>query len=129
MASSINMATRHNDVRVVTAHTGADTLTVAESGSIHTNLGDANGASCKLPADAPVGTYFTFSLQVAQAVDVIIGKAAGKFYIGGTISTDDGGNDLKVTADDEGESITLCCDGANGWFPLAINGTWTVSQP
>jgi hypothetical protein len=119
-----------NGLKTVTAHTAAaDVLTEAMSGSVHTNLGDTNGAGVKLPADAAAGTTFHFSIQVAQAFDVIIGKSAGKFYLNGTISTDDTGADMKVTADDEGEALTLCCDGANGWFPLSMNGTWTVSQP
>lgn len=118
-----------NSIITVEAHTENDTLTLAESGSVHTNLGDSDGVDLKLPASATAGTYFTFSLQVAQTLDVVIDAAAGKFYINGTISTDDGGNDLKVTADDEGESITLMSDGAGGWFVTAVNGTWTVSQP
>lgn len=117
-------------LRTVSAHTATtDVLTAAQSGSVHTNLGDANGSAVKLPAAAPAGVYFIFALQVAQTLDVVVGAAAEKFYIGGTISTDDGGNDLKVTADDEGESITLMSDGAGGWFVTASNGTWTVSQP
>lgn len=115
--------------RSVEAHTENDTLTVAESGSIHTNLGDSGTQALKLPADAPAGTNFTFAIQVAQVQQIVIGKAAGKFYDGGTISTDDGGNDLYIAADDEGECITLCCDGANGWFVISKVGTWGVSQP
>jgi hypothetical protein len=116
-------------VRVVEAITTTNAILATESGSVFTNLGDADGATCTLPADAAAGTNFTFTLQAAAEFRVIVGKAASKFYAGGVISTDDGGNDLYISADDEGESITLCCDGANGWFPLAINGTWTVTQP
>jgi hypothetical protein len=118
-----------NAIKTVEAVTTTNVLTEAESGSVFTNLGDADGATCQLPADAKAGTCYTFSLQVAQALSIIIGKAAGKFYLNGTISTDDGGADMIATADDEGELLTLCCDGDNGWFPLAISGTWTVSQP
>jgi hypothetical protein len=127
MGSSIAVST--SKAVSVTAHTGSDTLTVGSSGSVHTNLGDANGSSVKLPASAPAGTNFTFALQVAQAMDVIIHGAGGKFYDGGTISTDDGGGDMKITADDEGECLTLMSDGAGGWFVTAKVGTWTVSQP
>ena len=114
---------------VVEAHTENDTLTLAESGSVHTNLGDAGAQTIKLPASATVGTYFIFALQVAQAVNVEIGESGGKFYQAGVITTDDTGNDLIITADDEGESITLMSDGAAGWFVIAEAGTWTVSQP
>jgi hypothetical protein len=115
--------------RTVESVTTTNILTVYESSSVFTNLGDSDGATCTLPADAAAGTNYTFTLQVAQELKIIVGKAASKFYLGGVIFTDDGGKDLYVSADDEGESITLCCDGANGWFPLAINGTWTVTQP
>jgi hypothetical protein len=118
-----------NSVKTVEAVATTNAILEAESGSVFTNLGDADGATCTLPADAPAGTNFTFTLQVAQEFKIIVGKAASKFYLGGVISTDDGGNDMYVSADDEGESITLCCDGNNGWFPLAINGTWSVVQP
>lgn len=113
---------------VVEAHTENDTLTLSESGSVHTNLGDSGAQTIKLPDSATAGIYFIFALQVAQAVNVEIHAAGGKFYHGGTISTDDGGSDLMITADDEGESITLMSDGADGWFVTAENGTWTVSQ-
>lgn len=118
-----------NAKRTVEAVTTTNAITEAESGSVFTNLGDGDGSTQTLPADAAAGTNFTFTLLAAQELRIIVGKAASKFYLGGVISTDDGGNDLYVSADDEGESITLCCDGANGWFPLAINGTWTVTQP
>ncbi len=118
-----------NAIKSVTAHTGTDTLAAAESGSVHTNLGDGDGSSCKLPAAAVAGTNFTFALQAAQEFRVIVGAAGEKIYAGGVISTDDGGDDLYISADDEGESITLCSDGAGGWFVTTINGTWSVTQP
>jgi len=129
LGSSISFAGPNPLLKVVEAHAANDTLTNAESGSVHTNLGDTDGVDLKLPASAPAGTYFTFALQVAQTLDVVIHAAGGKFYDGGIISTDDGGNDLKITADDEGEAITLMCDGAGGWFVVDKVGTWTVSQP
>jgi hypothetical protein len=117
------------DIYSVEAHTDDDTLTLSESGSVHTNLGDGGTQSLKLPADAPAGTFFIFAIQVAQEQRIVIGKAAGKFYDGGTISTDDGGNDMYISADDEGETLTLVCDGANGWFVTSKVGTWGVTQP
>jgi hypothetical protein len=118
-----------NAILTVEAVTTTNALASAESGSVFTNLGDADGANCTLPADAPAGTCFTFTVQAAVEFKIIIGKAAGKLYIGGTISTDDGGADLYVSADAAGETITLCCDGDNGWFATSIDGTWTVTQP
>ena len=116
-------------VRKLTAHTASYTLNTSESGTIHTNLGAGGAISFTLPNNAPKGVYYTVSIQVAQVVNIVIHAAGGIFYIGGTISTDDGGADLKATADDEGETITLVSDGADGWVPTALVGTWTVSQP
>jgi len=130
LGSTIQIGGRANNIILaVEAHTTNDTLTLAESGSVHTNLGDTGAQTIKLPASATAGIYYTFALQVAQAVNVEIGESGGKFYHGGVISTDDTGNDLIITADDEGESITLMSDGAGGWFVTAEVGTWTVSQP
>lgn len=46
-----------------------------------------------------------------------------------TESGNDGGADMITSADDEGEAITLMVDGSGNWFVIAMNGTWTVSQP
>ena len=43
--------------KTVEAHTADDTLTVAESGSIHTNLGATATVTLTLPASAPAGTW------------------------------------------------------------------------
>lgn len=129
MGSMINMGIKSPQVANVEAHTANYVLTLAQSGYILTNLGDDGAQTVTLPTSAPAGTFFTFALQVAQQINVKIHAAGGKFYHGGTISTDDGGADLIITADDEGEAITLMSDGAGGWFVTSVNGTWTVSQP
>lgn len=115
--------------KTIEHHTADDTLTLGETGSIHTNLGEDGAQTITLPASAPAGTYFTFVVLVAAALNVAISAASKKFYANGTISTDDGGADLIITADDEGEAITLTADGNGNWIVSAMNGTWTVSQP
>ena len=49
----------------IEAHTSDDTLTAAESGSIHTNLGASGTITLTLPSSPPVGTYFYFCIEVA----------------------------------------------------------------
>lgn len=110
-------------------HTADDTLLLAESGSIHTNLGEDGVVTLTLPASAPAGTNFTFVVMVAQELRIKISATSKKFYYGGVISTDDGGGDLFMTADDEAEHITLMADGNGDWFALNAAGTWTVTQP
>jgi hypothetical protein len=119
--------------RGVTNHTGTtDTLQDYESGYLHTNYGDTNGATVRLPAFAPSGTYYKFAVQEAQEFRVRIHDTGGILYANGTKYTDDGGGDLYISADDEGESLELTWNGVGGiggWVVTGMNGTWTVTQP
>lgn len=106
---------------VIEHHTAADTLTKAESGSIHTNLGAGEAIKLTLPQDAVAGTNFKFVVMAAFALQIDPG-AAGAIYIGGAKQTDD----KYIWADDEAESVELVCDGNGDWIAIATTGTWTV---
>jgi len=104
--------------REIEAHTGNDTLTIAESDSIHTNLGASGVVTLTLPASAPAGTEFTFAVQAAQELRVDPGSA--------TIRDDSGQTaDKYKSADAIGECITLVADSNGDWMTTAKNGTWT----
>jgi hypothetical protein len=104
--------------KTVEAHTGDDTLTAAESGSIHTNLGATGTITLTLPASAPEGTVFTFAVQAAQELRVDPGTA--------TIRDDSGQTaDKYKSADAVGECISLIADSNGDWATVAKNGTWT----
>lgn len=102
-------------------HTADDTLTQAESGSVHTNLGEDGAMTLTLPQDAEAGCNFHFAVMTAQELRIDPG-AAGAIYIAGAKQTDN----KYITANDEGESIMLVADGNGDWISLYETGTWGV---
>ena len=104
--------------KIIEAHAGDDTLTEAESGSIHTNLGAAATVTFTLPASAPAGTVFYFAVQAAQELRIDPGSA--------TIRDDSGQTTGKYkSADAIGESLCLAADANGDWITVAKNGAWT----
>lgn len=102
----------------IEAHAADDTLTAAQSGSIHTNLGAAGTVTLVLPQDAPAGTQLTFAVQADYELrvdpqDATIrddsGRSAGKYKAAGTV----------------GAALTLVADANGDWATAAKNGTWT----
>lgn len=106
---------------VLEHHTADDTLTRAESGSVHTNLGEDGAMTLTLPQDATVGCVFDFVVMTAQELRVDPG-AAGAIYINGAKQTDD----KYITANDEAESVRLVADGNGDWVAISTVGTWGV---
>ena len=113
-----------NIALIIEAHTSGDTLTKAESGSIHTNLGASATVTLILPQDAVAGTVFTFVVMAAYELRIDPG-AAGGIYINGALQTDN----MYISADDEAESVMLVCDGNGDWVAIGAVGTWTVETP
>jgi len=105
-------------------HTSDDTLARAESGSVHTNLGEDSEMTLTLPQDAIAGDCFYFVVMTAQELRIDPG-AAGGIYINGAKQTDN----LYIVADDEGESVMLIADGNGDWIALFATGTWSVETP
>jgi hypothetical protein len=105
----------------IEAHTAGDTLTKEETGSIHTNRGAGAAVTLTLPQDATAGCLFWFAVMTAQELRIDPG-AAGAIYINGAKQTDN----HYITADDEGESVMLVCDGNGDWASLFATGTWGV---
>jgi hypothetical protein len=102
----------------IEAHTADDTLTEAESGSVHTNLGAAGVVTLMLPASAPAGRVFTFAVQAAQELRVDPGTA--------TIRDDSGQTaDKYKSANAIGACLTIVADSNGDWATIAKNGTWT----
>jgi len=113
-------------------HTADDTLTVDETGSMHTNYGDIGAHTLTLPDAAPVGTQFTFVVGAAQQLNIKVGAASEYIIVGGTANQDDGGADGYIWADDEGETLVLTKIVDNGsvvWLGGPHTGTWTWAQP
>ncbi len=102
---------------VIEAHTADDTLTEAESGSIHTNRGATGIVRLTLPASASAGTEFTFCVQEYQQLRVDPGTAAIR---------DNGGQtaDKYKWADAIGEAITVVADSNADWVTVSKYGIW-----
>jgi hypothetical protein len=104
--------------KTIEAHTTDDTLTVAESGSVHTNLGASATVTLTLPASAPPGTVFSFAVQAAQQLRIDPGTA--------TIRDDSGQTaDKHKSANTIGASLTVIAESTGNWATIAKNGTWT----
>jgi hypothetical protein len=102
----------------IEAHTSDDTLSAAESGSVHSNLGATGLVTLTLPASAPEGTIFTFAVQAGQELRVDPGTAAIRDDSGQTA-------DKYKAADAVGECLTVVADSSGGWVTIAKSGTWT----
>lgn len=104
--------------KTIEAHTADDTLTAAESGSVHTNLGASATVTLTLPASAPAGTVFSFAVQAAQQLHIDPGTAAIRDDSGQTV-------DKYKSAGTIGASLTTVADSAGNWATIAKNGTWS----
>ena len=104
--------------RIIEAHTGSDTLTAAESGSVHTNRGATGVVTLTLPTSAPAGTEFTFAVQAAQELRVEPGAATIRDNSGQTAGKYKSANSI-------GACLSLVADSSGDWATIAKNGTWT----
>jgi hypothetical protein len=104
--------------KVIDAHTDDDTLTAAESDSVHTNLGAAATVTLTLPTAAAAGTMFSFAVQAAQELRINPGTAAIR---------DSGGQTAGKykSASAIGACLSLVADTNNDWATTAKSGTWT----
>lgn len=102
----------------IEAHTGDDTLTAAESGSVHSNLGAVGTVTLTLPASASAGTAFSFAVQAGQELRIDPGTA--------TIRDDSGQTaDKYKSASAVGSCLSLVADANGDWATVAKNGTWS----
>jgi hypothetical protein len=104
--------------RTIEAHTSDDTLTVDESGSVHTNLGATGVVKLTLPASAAEGIIFTFAVQAPQQLRIDPGAATVRDDSGQTAGRYKSANVI-------GGCITLVADSNGDWVTVAKNGTWT----
>ena len=104
--------------RTLEEHTSDDTLTVVESGSVHSNLGATGTVTLTLPVSAPKGTMFYFAVQAVQELRVDPQDAAIRDNSGQTA-------DKYKSANTIGASITLVADSNGDWVTTAKNGSWS----
>lgn len=106
-------------------HTAGDTLTTAESGSMHTNVGAGGAIELELPA-ATVGLEFYF--YVIDSENLQIQPASGESI---ALPSDgvQGTADKYLVASSAGEWLHLFCQTAGEWEAVAWGGTWTAEAP
>ncbi|MHC4116005.1 MAG: hypothetical protein ACYSWO_00715 [Planctomycetota bacterium] len=104
--------------KIIEAQTGDDTLTAAESGSVHSNLGAAATVTLILPASAAAGTTFSFAVQAAQELRINPGTAAIRDSSGQTAGK-------YKSASAIGACLSLVADTNSDWATIAKTGTWT----
>lgn len=102
----------------VESHTNDQTLTAAQSGSVHTNHGASGTITLTLPASPPSGAVFTFAVQAALELRIDPGTAAIRDSCGQT-------TDKYKSADGIGACLTVVADSNGDWATIAKSGTWT----
>lgn len=98
--------------------TASRTVKTGESGSVFTNLGASGTIVFSLPASAKKGTYYTFFVATAQAVQIEPGASNGIYY-----STAKNGDGLYLQLSGIGSSVTLVADSNHDWIALSPIGT------
>lgn len=106
----------------VEAHTAGDTLTVAESGSIHSSVGAAGTITLVLPA-ATVGLNYKFYVGAAQELRI---DPDGTETISLPSTGVPGAAGKYLTANAIGETVELVCCNAGTWGVFGFTGTWTA---
>ena len=98
-------------------HTANFTLTAAQSGTVHTNLGASGVVTATLPQSPPKGTTFQFVCMADQPFRLEPG-AAGGIYIKGAKQADN----KYVSVTDIGDFVHLLADGNGDWAAVASIG-------
>jgi hypothetical protein len=103
-------------------HTAADTLTVHENGTVHSNKGASGAIALALPA-ATVGLHFYFYVGAAQALQI---DPNGTETISLPSSGVAGAAGKYLVADAIGETVHLMCCETGTWAVMGFTGTWTA---
>jgi hypothetical protein len=98
-------------------HTANFSLTAAQSGTVHSNLGAAGAITATLPANPPAGTEFKFVCMTDLALRLAPGPAGG-IYIKGDKQADN----KYVSVTDIGDFVHLVADGNGDWVAVASIG-------
>lgn len=110
------------ETKHVEAHTVSDTLTVGESGTVHTTVGASATVTFTLPA-AVVGLEYFFRVGAAQELRI---DPDGTETIALPSTGVQGAAGKYLTADADGESVHIVCDKAGEWTCYGYTGTWTA---
>jgi len=107
---------------VYEAHTAADTLTAAETGSTHSNDGATGIVPLTLPTAPPTATKFSFLRMAAFALRVLPGTGQRFKYSGNAATTIT--KYLEIGTDTELGTMDVMWDGTR-WVVSNENDTYT----
>lgn len=110
--------------QVVEAHTGDDTLTAAESGSMHTNEGASGAVILTLPAATGSGVWFDFVVLATQTLTLEPNDADDVIYLNASITTANTGT---LSVGTIGRAVRIVDAGSNKWVGISQVGAWTAS--
>ena len=108
--------------RIVEAHTADDTLTDAESGSVHTTEGASGTVVFAMPP-AVVGLEYFFRVGAAQELRV---DPDGTETIALPSTGVQGAAGKYLTANADGETLHIMCTKTGQWSVFGYTGTWTA---
>ena len=109
-------------IRTAEDHTADDTLTAAESGTIHTTVGATGTVTLTLPSATP-GLELFFRVGAAQELRL---DPDGSETIALPSTGVQGAAGKYLTANAAGESLHIMCDTAGQWTVYGYTGTWTA---
>ena len=108
--------------------------TIAESGTNFMIATDAKTFTLPAASSATLGVCYTFTNIGADANNIITIASDTADYIAGTITLAATVVDIGTTVDKDlintkataitGDSVTLVCDGVDGWYVLNSTGFW-----
>ncbi len=110
--------------RVVEDHTADNLLTIAESGKVNTNLGDAGLQIQTLPATPNTGDTYTFAVVVAFEMRIDPQAGDHLIYSGGAM-----GDGEYLSSSTVGSSLTVTALSGDNWLVTREMGTWTEETP
>lgn len=105
-------------------HTADDTLTAAESGTMHTTVGATGAVTFTLPA-AAVGLEYFFKVGAAEELRI---DPDGTETIALPSTGVQGAAGKYLTADAAGETVHIICDTAGEWSVYGFTGTWAAES-
>lgn len=105
-------------------HTAADTLTVHETGTLHTNKGATGEVILTLPA-ATVGLHYKFAVLAAQTLTI---EPNGTNQIALPSSGVPGSAGVNLGANAIAETLELVCVDTGVWAVFGFTGTWAAGS-
>lgn len=111
-------------VQPMEAFTADDTLTVAESGKLCTNVGAGGTVILTLPPATGSGVWFDFGVMATQTLTLEPNDADDQIFFSASVTTAGTGT---LSVGTIGRACRIVDVAANKWLATAQVGAWTAS--